>query len=91
MAKEIIKNNAINITGTAGATYDLTELSTKDTRSSSDERLMVQVWHWSPLLSKENPHSKPNPPSPEIGQIWLSQLVDSKSDPEIFESISKMN
>ena len=87
MAKEIIKNNAINITGTAGTTYDLADLATKNTRTSSDEELLVQIWYWSPLFDKSNPHSKPNPPQPKLGQIWLSQLIDAKKNPDLFEKL----
>lgn len=89
MAKEIIKNNAINITGTAGKTYDLSDLADKNTRGASEEELFVQIWYWSPLFDKSNPHSKPNPPQPKLGQIWLSQLVDAKKDPELFEKLQK--
>ena len=37
-------------------------------------------------LDKENPHSNPNPPNPEIGQMWLSKLVSK--DSEEFKKIS---
>ena len=70
---------SINLTGTTGKKYDLDEISTVDTRTSGTE-LKVQVWLWSPELSPSNPHSKPNPPKPELGQMWLSKLVLKDSD-----------
>lgn len=69
---------SINLTGTAGKKYNLDEMS-KDTREADGE-LLVQVWKWNPNLPKENPHSQPNPPSPKLGQMWLSKLVDVNSE-----------
>lgn len=69
---------SINLTGTAGKKYNLDEM-TKDARVS-DSELLVQVWKWNPNLPKENPHSKPNPPDLQLGQMWLSKLVESNSE-----------
>lgn len=74
---------SINLTGTAGKRYDLEEISTKNTRTSSEEELVVQVWYWNPNginIYKDNTeiyeeHKKPNPPNLKTGQIWLSKLV----------------
>lgn len=68
---------SINLTGTAGKTYNLDKIN-KDTRTGEGE-LLVQVWKWNPNLPKENPHSQPNPPSPVLGQMWLSKLVENGS------------
>ena len=40
---------SINLTGTPGKQYDLDELSTKNTRGSADEELLVQVWYSLPI------------------------------------------
>jgi len=69
---------SINLTGTSGKTYNLDEIK-KDTRTGEGE-LLVQIWKWNPNLPKENPHSKPNPPSPVLGQMWLSKLVSTSSE-----------
>jgi len=66
----------VNIKGTSGKTYNLDELFVNDTRSSASEGLVVQVWKWNPNLKASNPHSKPNPPDPVVGQIWLSVLIE---------------
>lgn len=63
---------SINLTGTAGKSYNLDDLQ-KNTRTDSSEDLVVQIWEWNPNLPGD--HGKPNPPSPELGQIWLSKLV----------------
>lgn len=65
----------INLTGTSGKKYDLDQLQKSGTRTSSTDELIVQIWNWNPNLDESNPHSKPNPPAPVIGQIWLSKLV----------------
>lgn len=70
---------SINLTGTAGKTYNLDDISNKQTRQSTDE-LLVQVWKWNPNLPAENPHSKPNPPSLVVGQMWLTKLVAVDSE-----------
>lgn len=77
---------SINLTGTSGASYNLDELK-KNSRTSGDE-LAVQVWKWNPNLPSSNAHSKPNPPSPKIGQIWVSKLVEIDSDD--FESLKNL-
>ena len=61
--------HSINITGTAGATYDLDKLA-KESRLNGDERLVVQVY-------KYKQGENPNPPDLQIGQIWISKLDDS--------------
>ena len=73
---------SINISGTPGKQYDLEQISTKQTRTDSSEALLVQIWYWNPngIKSFEDrndyeDHKKPNPPSPALGQIWLSKLV----------------
>lgn len=76
---------SINITGNAGKKYDLEKISTENTRGASSEELLVQIWYWNPdgvEMYKENTdefenHKSPNPPSPAIGQIWLSKWVPS--------------
>lgn len=76
---------SINLTGTSGKKYNLDELQNKNTRKDSSEELLVQVWYWNPNgidaykddNEKFENHKKPNPPSPVIGQMWLSKLVDS--------------
>ena len=80
---------SINLTGTASKTYNLDKISEKDTRKSSDEALVVQIWYWNPNLPEENPHSKPNPSNPVIGQIWMSKLIDEITNPEEFKKISE--
>lgn len=70
---------SINLTGTEGASYNLDEIA-QDTRSNEEESLVVQIWYWSPFFKKENPHSKPNPPSPALGSVWLSKLVERDSE-----------
>jgi hypothetical protein len=77
---------SINLTGTAGKTYNLDDLQ-KDTRKGEGE-LLVQIWKWNPNLPKENPHSQPNPPDLKLGQIWLSKLVDVSSDD--FKELAKI-
>ena len=77
---------SINLTGTAGQSYDLDDLK-KDTRTGEGE-LLVQIWKWNPNLPKENPHSQPNPPNPVLGQMWLSKLVDTNSDD--FKELAKI-
>lgn len=75
---------SINLSGTPGKNYDLEQISTKNTRQDSSEELLVQIWYWNPNgiesyrmdPEKYNNHKKPNPPSPSIGQIWLSRLVN---------------
>lgn len=74
---------SINITGSSGKQYDLEELSTKNTRTDSSEELVVHIWYWNPDgiesykedETKYSEHTKPNPPNPQLGQIWLSKLV----------------
>lgn len=70
--------NKINLTGTAGKSYNLDDLQNSGGRSSSSEELVVQVWNWNPNLPE--PYNSPNPPNPVIGQIWLSKLVKVNSD-----------
>ena len=68
--------STIDLTGTDGTTYNLDELATTNTRTSTDA-LKVQVWKWNPNFSTENIHSKPNPPltlATDLGRIWLSKL-----------------
>ncbi len=65
---------SINLTGTAGKTYDLDEVVNGGKRTD-ESALVVQIWKWNPNLPKENVHKNPNPPKPEVGQIWLSQLT----------------
>lgn len=69
---------SINLQGTSGQTYDMDKLVSSNTRTSSDESLVVQIWMWNPNLT--NSHKNPNPPAPSIGQIWLSKLVTTDSD-----------
>lgn len=74
---------SINITGSAGKSYDLEQISTTNTRTDSSEELVVQIWYWNPNgidsykedTDKYESHKKPNPPEPVIGQIWLSKHV----------------
>lgn len=74
---------SINITGSAGKSYDLEQISTTNTRTDSSEELVVQIWYWNPNgidsykedTDKYEAHKKPNPPTPVIGQIWLSKHV----------------
>ena len=40
----IFSPTPINLTGTSGATYNLDELSTTNTRTNSTEKLIVQIW-----------------------------------------------
>ena len=65
----------INLKGTPGQTYNLDEIQNSGTRVDSTRALTVQVWKWCPDLPESNPHSKPNPDKPVIGQMWLSKLV----------------
>lgn len=75
----------INLTGSVGKKYDLDELANKQTRVDSTEKLIVQIWEWSPELPEKNPHHYPNPTKVDEnglvvsdlveGQIWLSKLV----------------
>lgn len=81
---------SINLTGTASKTYNLDKISEKDTRQSSQEALVVQIWYWNPELPEENPHSKPNPANPVIGQMWMSKLITAESNPEEFRKISEV-
>ena len=78
---------SINLTGTASKTYNLDTISTQDTRKSSDEELLVQIWYWNPDLPEGNPHKNPNPEKPVIGQMWLSKLVTKEANPEEFKKI----
>ena len=81
---------SINLSGTPGKKYDLDVLTSQDTRTSNKEELVVQVWYWNPKgidayksdEIKFAEHRNPNPPNPELGQIWLSKLVptDFKED-----------
>lgn len=70
---------SINLTGTEGQTYNLDDLA-QDTRTNEEESLVVQIWYWSPFYKDTNPHSKPNPPKPALGSVWLSKLVERDSD-----------
>lgn len=79
---------SINLTGTAGKTYNLEEIASQNTRNDSSQELILQIWYWCPDLPESNPHSKPNPPDLEIGQIWMSKKITKVKDPEIYESIS---
>lgn len=81
---------SINLTGTASKTYNLDKIAEKDTRKSSDEALVVQIWYWNPNLDEENPHSQPNPANPVIGQIWMSKLITPESNPEEYKKISEV-
>lgn len=66
----------INLTGKPGETYDLNKISSEDTRTNREEKLVVQVWEWNPKGIKGKEGSKfSNPPETEIGQIWLSKRV----------------
>lgn len=75
---------SINLTGTAGKTYNLDTIQNTQTRTNSNEELLVQIWYWNPNLPATNSHSNPNPPSPVLGQMWLSKLV-AKGTPEYLE------
>ena len=79
---------SINLTGTSSKSYNLDEIASKNTRTSSNEELFVQIWYWNPNLDERNPHSKPNPENPVIGQMWLSKLITADSNPEEFAKIS---
>lgn len=79
---------SINLTGTSGKNYNLDKIAETNTRKSSNEELLVQIWYWNPDLDENNPHSKPNPANPAIGQMWLSKLITKESNPEEFEKIS---
>jgi hypothetical protein len=65
---------SLNLSGQNGKTYDLEQISTQNTRLDSGMKLIVEVWYWNPDSDIEERRS-PNPPSPEIGRIWLSKLV----------------
>ena len=65
---------SINLTGTKGKEYNLDELQDKNTRQDSNSELIVQIWKWNP--NAEGAHKYPNPPQLEIGQMWMSKLVD---------------
>jgi len=75
----------INLTGKENKTYDLEELDQKETRSNSNQGLVVQVWKWNPEFAGD--HSKPNPPNLVLGQIWLSKFISSE-DPD-FSKLKK--
>lgn len=81
---------SINITGSAGKSYNLDNIATKDTRQSSDEKLLVQIWYWNPNLPEGNPHKNPNPEKPVIGQMWLSKLITEESNPEEYAKIAEV-
>lgn len=76
----------IDLKGTSGKKYDLDALSKTETRSSSGEALVVQIWYWNPNFS--NAHKHPNPPSPKIGSIWLSKKITAESDPDLYAQIA---
>jgi len=87
----------INLTGTSGKSYNLDELS-QDTRKNSNSELLVQIWQWCPDLPNTNnltkAHQEPNPPSPKVGQIWLSKLVrkfesDGTTETEAYKALLK--
>lgn len=81
MSKNII------IQGSTDKTYDLDELSS-NSRVNSERDLVVQVWEWNANINSKNPHSQPNPPDLEIGQIWLSKWLNPEivADKEKIES-----
>lgn len=74
---------SINLSGTPGRNYDLEQISTTNTREDASQALLVQIWYWNPNgiesykddKEKFEAHKKPNPPMPQLGQIWLSKLV----------------
>ena len=85
----------INLKGTTGKKYDLDKLS-EDTRTNSGSELLVQIWQWCPDLPDTTgvlkDHREPNPPSPKIGQLWLSKLVkrfesDGKTETEEYRAL----
>ena len=65
---------SINLSGTAGKTYDLEQLATQNIRLDSSQQLIVENWYWNPEAAIEERRS-PNPPNPAVGRIWLSRLV----------------
>ena len=76
---------SINLTGTSSKTYNLDNLATKNTRKSSDEKLLVQIWYWNAALPF--PHNQSNPDKPEIGQMWLSKLITKESHPDEWSKL----
>ena len=80
---------SINLKGTSGKSYNLDELQTQNTRNNPEEALTVQIWNWHPDLKGD--HSKPNPPNPKIGQMWMSHLLmmTSMKDKEIFNKLKE--
>jgi len=55
----------LNLTGTKNKIYDLDDMEAQK-RTNSEKELKVQVWEYSTGESS-------NPPSPTVGQIWLSK------------------
>ena len=64
----------INIKGTSGANYNLDEIAS-DSRTNSTKNLLVQVHRYKRGES-------PNPANPQVGQIWLSQMVEDTGSKE---------
>ena len=58
----------INLKGTSNATYNLDEIK-KDSRLNGNSPLVVQLYCYK---KGENP----NPSNLQIGQIWLSKMID---------------
>lgn len=63
---------SLNLTGTAGQTYDLDQIE-QETRLNGERPLVIQVHRYNPAspLSEEN--KNPNPSNLKLGQMWLSK------------------
>jgi hypothetical protein len=58
---------SINLKGTENKAYDLDKIA-QEARNNYEKGLVVQVHEYNVELAES-----PNPPSPMIGQIWLSK------------------
>ena len=66
---------SLNLTGTAGETYDLDAIEA-ETRLNAAKPLVVQVHKYN--LQSTNGKTNPNPSNLQLGQMWLS-----KKDPTV--------
>ena len=64
----------INANATQGKEYDLDKIA-ESRRDNASLPLKLQNWYWHPEALAEDDykdHANPDPPNPEIGQVWVS-------------------
>jgi hypothetical protein len=63
---------SLNLTGTAGQTYDLDQIE-QETRLNAERPLVIQVHKYNPASQLSELNKNPNPSSLKLGQMWLSK------------------